>query len=125
MGMLQSLVASLLAGKTTDSDRSGSAKSWGMESDTGTTGSPDTHSNKTFQDTTANVPNCVERAIPTNQAVLAADKGVYQGTAVYLVVTPDASDGTKVMAYIVDAACVKKTPASSGKVLMTDSYARS
>jgi hypothetical protein len=44
---------------------------------------------------------------------------------VYLVVVPDASDSTKVTAYIVDAACVKQASASPGKLLLTHSYARS
>jgi hypothetical protein len=38
---------------------------------------------------------------------------------------PDASDSTKVTAYIVDAACVKQASASPGKLLLTHSYARS
>ncbi|MER6121186.1 hypothetical protein ABT173_00490 [Streptomyces sp. NPDC001795] len=124
-GTLQSQVASLLATKKTDGGRSGSAKPWGIESDTGVTGSTGSQPNKTFQGTTVDVPNCIEQAIHTNQVVLAADKGVYQGTAVYLVVTPDDADSTKVTAYIVDAACAKQASSSSGKVLMTHSYTRS
>jgi hypothetical protein len=50
---------------------------------------------------------------------------VYQGTAVYLVVTPDASDSTKVTAYLIDAACAKQASASPAKVLLTQSYTRS
>jgi hypothetical protein len=125
-GALPSQVANLLAGKT-DEGRSSSAKPWGAESNadkTGTTGTTGMQPNKTFQDTTGNVPPCIQQAITTNQTVLAADKGVYRGTAVYLVVTPDAADSNKVTAYIIDAACVKRASASPGKVLLTQSYAR-
>lgn len=123
-GTLQSQVANLLAGKT-DEGRSSSAKPWGAESNGDTTGTTGMQPNKTFQDTTGNVPPCIQQAITTNQTVLAADKGVYQGAAVYLVVTPDAADSTKVTAYIIDATCVKQASASPGKVLLTHSYARS
>lgn len=116
-GTLQSQVTSLLATQKTGDSRSGNAKPWGIESDSGTRGSQDGQ--------TANLPSCVEQAVHAHQAVLAADQGVYRGTAVYLVVTPDASDTTKVTAYIVDAACVKQASASPGKVLLTHSYARS
>lgn len=123
-GTLQSQVTNLLAGKT-DEGRSGSDKVWGVQSAPGTAGSSGMRPNKTFQDTTVNVPACIQQAITTHETVLAADKGVYQGTLVYLLVTPDASDSMKVTAYIVDAACVKQASASPGKVLLTHSYARS
>ncbi|OIJ91946.1 anti-sigma factor family protein [Streptomyces colonosanans] len=123
-GTLQSQVANLLATSKTSQGRSGSAKPWGIESDSGTTGSTE-QQNTTSQDTPAPVPNCIEQGIHSNETVLAADKGVYRGTAVYLVVTPDASDTSKVTAYIVDAACLKNASASPGKVLLTHSYARS
>ncbi|POX54932.1 anti-sigma factor [Streptomyces sp. Ru72] len=123
-GTLQSQVTNLLAGKT-DKGSSASEKPWGVQSDAGTTGSSGMRPNKTLQDTTVNVPTCVQQAVTTNQSVLAADKGVYQGTLVYLLVTPDASDSTKVTAYIVDASCVKRASGSPGKVLLTHSYARS
>lgn len=124
-GTLQSQVASLLEGKKSGDGRSGSAKPWGAESESGTTGSSDMQPNKTFQDTTVSVPTCIGQAIHTSQALLAADQGVYRGTAVYLVVAPDASDSTKVTAYIVDSGCTKQASASPGKVLLTQSYTRS
>ncbi|MFC3573472.1 anti-sigma factor family protein [Streptomyces yaanensis] len=125
-GTLPSQVAGLLAGKKKTGDgHSGSAKPWGIQSDGGTTGSPGMQPNKTLQGTVVDVPSCIEQAIRTEQAVLAADKGVYRGTAVYLVLTPDASDSTKVRAYIVDAACMKQASAAPAKVLLTHSYARS
>ncbi|MFF4208874.1 anti-sigma factor family protein [Streptomyces sp. NPDC001796] len=123
-GTLQSQVTNLLAGKT-DEGSPASDKPWGVQSDPGTTGSSGMRPNRTFQDTTVNVPTCVQQAVTTKESVLAADKGVYQGTLVYLLVTPDASDSTKVTAYIVDAACVKQASGPPGKVLLTHSYARS
>ncbi|GAA3042313.1 anti-sigma factor family protein [Streptomyces glomeratus] len=124
-GTLQKQVTDLLGGQKTGGGRAGSGKPWGVESEDNTSGSPGMRPNRTFQDTTANVPSCIEQAIRTHQAVLAADKGVYRGIAVYLVVTPDASDTTKVTAYLVDAACAKKASAAPGKVLLTRSYERS
>ncbi|MEU6094252.1 hypothetical protein [Streptomyces sp. NPDC047079] len=122
-GSLEKQVTDLLAGQKTGG-RVGSAKPWGIESEDGASGSAGMQPNRTFQDTTANLPGCIEQAIRTQQPVLAADKGVYQGTSVFLVVTPDASDTTKVTAYLVDAACVKKASVAPGTVLLTRSYAR-
>lgn len=124
-GTLKTQVANLLAGTDTGEGRSNSARPWGAQSEPGTTGSTGMERNKTLEGTTVNVPPCIQQAIHTNQTVLAADKGVYQGTAVYLVVTPDASDSTKVTAYLIDAACAKQASASSAKVLLTQSYTRS
>jgi hypothetical protein len=74
---------------------------------------------------TVPVPDCVQQGTGDGGAVLAAEKGTYKGTSVYLLVLPDASDGTKVTAYIVDSACAKQHSASPGKLLLTQSYARS
>jgi hypothetical protein len=81
--------------------------------------------NKTLRGTTVDIPPCIERAVDGHQAVLAADEGVYRGTRVYLVVTPDASDATRVAAYLVDASCTARSDASgTGQVLLTRSYTR-
>ncbi|WP_371330286.1 hypothetical protein [Streptomyces sp. TP-A0356] len=124
-GTLQSQVTDLLATKKTGESRSGSTRPWGVESDSGTAGPSGMQPNKTFKDTTVSVPRCIQQAIPANEVVLVADKGVYKGSAVYLVVTPDASDTTKVTAFVVDARCVKQASTSPGKVLLTHSYTRS
>ncbi|MET8950553.1 anti-sigma factor family protein [Streptomyces sp. NPDC004393] len=121
---LEKQVTDLLAGQKTGGGRAGSSKPWGVESQGDTTGSSGMESNRTFQDTTGSIPRCVEQAIHTDQPVLASDKGVYQGTFVYLLVAPDASAPTRVTAYIVDAACVKKASVTPGTVLLTRSYAR-
>ncbi|MFJ9753796.1 anti-sigma factor family protein [Streptomyces sp. NPDC101149] len=124
-GTLQSQVTTLLSGEEGGSARPESAKPWGIESADGNTGSSGLGHNKTFGGTTVTVPSCIEQAIRANQTVLASDEGVYQGTVVYLVLTPDASDSTRVTAYIVDATCVKQASATPGKVLLTQSYPRS
>ncbi|MEU6365109.1 hypothetical protein ABZ876_05060 [Streptomyces sp. NPDC046931] len=122
---LQKQVTDLLAGQKRGGGRAGSGKPWGVESEGDTSGPTGMRPNRTFQDTTANVPSCIEQAIRTHQTMLTADKGVYRGITVYLVVTPDASDTTKVTAYLVDAACVKKASVTPGKLLLTRSYERS
>lgn len=122
-GTLQGQVTDLLA--TRKGGRSSSAKPWGAESDPGTTGTQGMRPNQTFQDTSVALPTCIEQALHTGQAALAADQGVYRGTAVYLVVTPDVSDSTKVTAYLIDSTCVKQASASPGKVLLTTTYRRS
>ncbi|MGW3493270.1 hypothetical protein [Streptomyces sp. NPDC001020] len=123
-GTLPGQVAELLASSKTSEGHSNSAKPWGIESDSGTTGATGQR-NTTSQDTGVQVPDCIEQGIHSSETVIAADKGVYRGTTVYLLVMPDASDASKVTAYIVDAACLKQASASPGKVLLTQSYARS
>ncbi|MFF6996009.1 anti-sigma factor family protein [Streptomyces sp. NPDC008313] len=120
---LQGQVADLLASQRENDGRTKSGKpSLGIESDSGATGM---ERNNTFEGTTVRVPSCIEQAIPGNQALLASDEGVYDGRRVYLVVTPDASGSGRVTAYVVDAACTKRDPASKGEVLLKRSYARS
>ncbi|MEU8590554.1 hypothetical protein AB0C59_26660 [Streptomyces sp. NPDC048664] len=123
VGTLQGQVTDLLAAKKTVGGQTGSAKPWAAQSEPGT-GSSGMQSNQTFKDAGVTLPSCVEKALHTSQAVLAADQGVYQGKAVYLVVTPDASDSSKVTAFLVDSACVKPASSSPGKVLLTTSYSR-
>ncbi|MGW0789920.1 anti-sigma factor family protein [Streptomyces sp. NPDC002911] len=70
------------------------------------------------------VPPCVQQGIGRNAPALAIDEGTYQGTAAFLVVLPHATDSSRVQAYVVDAACVKSTPAAKGQLLLTHSYTR-
>ncbi|CAL9299757.1 anti-sigma factor family protein [Streptomyces sp. SudanB66_2053] len=71
------------------------------------------------------VPECVQESIGRNDAALATEQGIYQGRTALLVVLPDASDATRVTAYIVDATCVgNASPSSTAKVLLEHSYAR-
>ncbi|ROQ67596.1 hypothetical protein EDD93_2038 [Streptomyces sp. 840.1] len=70
------------------------------------------------------VPSCVEQGIGRNAAVLAVEKGTYQGADAFLVVLPHPTDTSRVEAYVVDAACVGAEPAAKGKLLLTHAYAR-
>jgi len=74
---------------------------------------------------TPEVPQCIQNGIHTDDAPLATENGVYQGTDAVLVVLRDASDSTRVTAYIVDASCVKTAPTGTAKVLLKQSYTRS
>ncbi|MFI1444870.1 hypothetical protein [Streptomyces fructofermentans] len=70
------------------------------------------------------VPECVRQGIGRDGEALAAEEGVYDGTPAYLVVLPDATDATRVNAYVVDSACVDKRSITAGKVLLQQSYPR-
>ncbi|MER7970641.1 hypothetical protein ABTX35_16865 [Streptomyces sp. NPDC096080] len=69
------------------------------------------------------VPSCVREGIGRDAPALAAEAGTYQGTGALLVVLPDASDGTKVTAYLMDTSCVSHpSSATKAKVLLTRTY---
>ncbi|MEU6530913.1 hypothetical protein ABZ869_17220 [Streptomyces sp. NPDC046928] len=72
-----------------------------------------------------NVPDCVRKGIGRDENALAAEEGVFQGKDALLVVLPDASDVTRVTAYLMDASCVQHPTKSAAKILLTESYARS
>ncbi|WP_405464985.1 hypothetical protein OG783_16150 [Streptomyces jietaisiensis] len=127
-GTLPDQVTTLL-GSDRGGAESGSAKPWntdpGEDSSAKSSGTA-MQPNKTLRGTTVDIPPCIERAIDGHQAVLAADKGVYKDARVYLVVTPDASDSSRVAAYLVDASCTARSDASgTGTVLLRQTYARS
>ncbi|MFJ1605248.1 hypothetical protein ACIOHS_18045 [Streptomyces sp. NPDC088253] len=122
-GELKTQVADLLAKNKSASTRSASPKRpWGVESNDAGNGSAGVD---TLITPTVQVPECIQKGTGSSATILAAQQGTYKGTTVYLVVVPDASDSTKVTAYIVEAACVKQASASPGKLLLTHSYARS
>ncbi|MCX4455371.1 hypothetical protein OG585_22450 [Streptomyces sp. NBC_01340] len=122
-GKLKTQVADLLAKNKSANTRSASPKRpWGAESNGAGNGSAGID---TLITPTVQVPDCIQKGTGSTATVLAAQQGTYKGTSVYLVVVPDASDSTKVTAYIVDAACVKQASTSPGKLLLTHSYARS
>ncbi|GHC76111.1 anti-sigma factor family protein [Streptomyces flavofungini] len=92
-----------------------------------TRSSPDGSPKKgsTMREEYVEVPACIEKGLG-GRTPLAADKGTYEGKNAYLVVVPHDTDGAKVSAYVVDAACVgaSASPNAKGKVLLTESYAR-
>ncbi|MFB7362793.1 hypothetical protein [Streptomyces hydrogenans] len=65
------------------------------------------------------LPPCVLAGTGRQDAVLASERGEYEGTSAYLLVLPDRADGDRVQAYVVDADCTGNTP---GKLLRTASY---
>jgi hypothetical protein len=74
--------------------------------------------------TSTALPDCVRQGIGRSESPLAFDHDTYEGTDSYLVLLPDTADPAKVDGYVVDASCTKSTPASPGKVLSKDTYAR-
>ncbi|MFD5817094.1 hypothetical protein [Streptomyces sp. NPDC127038] len=119
---LRGEVAGLLAKNKESGESSPGAKPWGVQSqDAGT----DPGDVKTLITPTPAVPQCVEQGTGDPGVLLAAKRGTFQGKSVYLLVVSDASDRTKVTAYLVDAACEKQSSPSPGKLLLTRSYARS
>jgi hypothetical protein len=69
------------------------------------------------------VPACVRDGIGRKDTALAVENGRYQGKKAMLVLLPDASDATRVTAYIVDATCVDHASANAdGNVLLQRSY---
>lgn len=65
------------------------------------------------------LPECVRAGTGRQDAVLASERGEYEGTSAYLLVLPDPEDSSRVEAYVVDASCTGNTPA---KLLRTASY---
>ncbi|MGV9785640.1 hypothetical protein [Streptomyces sp. NPDC003435] len=70
------------------------------------------------------VPDCVRGALHSGETVLGAKSGTYADKSAYLVVVPDKADSKRVTAYVVDASCTTRRPASAGDVLLKQSLAR-
>jgi hypothetical protein len=87
----------------------------------GTATAPEANHHQVFKAPT--VPGCVRDGIGRKDTALAVENGRYQGKSAMLVLLPDASDATRVTAYIVDATCVDPSAATAtGKVLLQRSY---
>ncbi|MER7680200.1 zf-HC2 domain-containing protein [Streptomyces sp. NPDC096934] len=124
-GTLQTRVTDLLAKtqKKNGGERSGGSNHpWGVESNGADNESAGVD---TLITPAVKIPECVQQGTGSTGAVLAAEKGTYKGTSVYLVVLPDTSDSARVTAYLVDATCEKSGGTAPGKLLLTHSYARS
>ncbi|MFE5035118.1 anti-sigma factor family protein [Streptomyces sp. NPDC056683] len=118
---LQSQVQDLL-GARTNTPR-GSQKPFGIESQPSGAGSTKTPYTTRIQPSVS-VPTCVRSGINQSGDVIGAKQGTYEGKDAFLVVLPDASDASRVTAFIVDATCGSKASASPGKVLLTESLSR-
>ena len=116
-GRLEAQVADLLAQK--QHTRKGSrTPGWGVES------APDSGGPRVLQQPTVEVPTCVQQGIGRDEDALATEKGVYKGTEVLLVVLPEASDPSRVTAYIVQSTCVDQPSTGAAKVLLKHTYDR-
>ncbi|MFJ8189849.1 anti-sigma factor family protein [Streptomyces sp. NPDC096094] len=115
-GKLKEQVAALVS-KEQDGAQNGprTPRSFGMESETG-------GENRVFKQPT--VPECIQRSIGRDDAALATKDGVYKGKEALLVVLPDASNDSRVTAYIVESACVAQPSVSKAGILLKHSYAR-
>ncbi|MET9884557.1 hypothetical protein ABZZ20_15710 [Streptomyces sp. NPDC006430] len=71
------------------------------------------------------VPPCVQVATGRSEAPLAAERGQYEGTEVYLVVLPHPGDPARVDAYLVGAGCADTPSTGPGKPLLNRTYPRS
>jgi hypothetical protein len=117
-GQLKDKVTGLISD---GSARNGSRtpRSFGMESENG----GETAENHVFKQPT--VPECIQKGIGRDDAAIATEQGVYKGKEALLVVLPDASNDTRVTAYIVESTCVDQPAVGKAKLLLKHSYARS
>ncbi|MFD8231218.1 hypothetical protein ACFV20_04900 [Streptomyces sp. NPDC059696] len=112
-GKLQKQVTDLLAKNKT--------KEGGSRTPLGAATAPGTNQPKVFREPV--VPGCVRDGIGRDETALATENGTFQGKKAMLVLLPDASDATRVTAYIVDATCVDHTPSTdTGEVLLERTY---
>lgn len=112
-GKLQKQVTDLLAENKTESG--------GSRTPFGAATAPGTNQPRVFRE--AVVPGCVRDGIGRDEAALATENGTYQGKKAMLVLLPDASDATRVTAYIVDATCVDHAASTAaGDVLLERTY---
>ncbi|MFE7897056.1 anti-sigma factor family protein [Streptomyces sp. NPDC057424] len=112
-GKLQKQVTGLLAENKTEGG--------GSRTPFGAATAPGTNQPKVFRE--AVVPGCVRAGIGRDDAALATENGTYQGKKAMLVLLPDASDASRVTAYIVDATCVDHAASTAvGEVLLERTY---
>ncbi|MFD5802297.1 anti-sigma factor family protein [Streptomyces sp. NPDC127020] len=119
-GKLKDKVTGLLAEGQGNESGPRTPRTFGTESENGNETGAENH---VFKQPT--IPECVEKGIGRDDAVIATEKGVYQGKDVLLVVLPDASNDSRVTAYIVDSSCVREPAVSKAEILLKHSYARS
>ncbi|MGW2636441.1 anti-sigma factor family protein [Streptomyces sp. NPDC001348] len=79
---------------------------------------------KTLIQPSVPVPQCIRKGIQANGDILGTKTGTYEGKNAFLVVLSNPSHSSRVTAYVIDASCVSRQPASAGKVLVKQSLAR-
>ncbi|MER5930199.1 anti-sigma factor [Streptomyces sp. NPDC002054] len=72
----------------------------------------------------AAVPQCVRAGTGRTEAPLAAERGTFQGTEVYLLVLPHPGDLAKVDAFLIGTACENTPGKAAGEPLLTETYPR-
>ncbi|MFJ9244335.1 anti-sigma factor family protein [Streptomyces sp. NPDC101776] len=124
-GKLESQVSDLLSSKSATNQGVKSGGPWNAATEpSGAESSIKTP--KTLIEPSGSIPDCIRQGVDRGTTnVLGFKKGTYNGTAAYLVVLPDASDNSRVTAYVVDAACVSRQTSTPGKVLLTQSFPHS
>ncbi|EFL16296.1 conserved hypothetical protein [Streptomyces sp. C] len=70
------------------------------------------------------VPPCVQLGTGRTEPPVAAERGSYQGTPVYLVVLPHPGDPALVDAYLMAAGCADNPAQTPNKPLLTSTYPR-
>lgn len=116
-GKLEKQVSDLLASSRSGGSGSRSPHTLGAESVPG-------DEPKILQDPIP-VPDCVQKGIGRSESALASEPGTYKGTDALLVLLPDASDTSRVMAYVMDKACVADPSVGKAAVLLKQSYPQS
>ncbi|MFK0047050.1 anti-sigma factor family protein [Streptomyces sp. NPDC090741] len=95
---------------------------YGLENTTPSPGLAPGDGNRT---TASSVPACVQDATGRPDTPLAAERGNYQGTEVYLLVLPHPGDSARVDAYLVGVQCTNTPSTAPDKPLLTRTYPRS
>ncbi|MFJ9211296.1 anti-sigma factor family protein [Streptomyces sp. NPDC102264] len=116
---LQSRVDALLAPGATVKESKGS-----QAEEPRATGGDRSTANSPLLQPEPEIPPCIRQGTGSTVPALAAEPGTYRGSSAYLVVLPDATDSTRVQAYVIDAACVDSDPSGKGKVLLKHAYLR-
>ncbi|WP_406183662.1 anti-sigma factor family protein [Streptomyces sp. NBC_01006] len=95
---------------------------YGLENTTPSPGLAPGDGNRT---TASSVPACVQDATGRPDTPLAAERGSYQGTEVFLLVLPHPGDSARVDAYLVGVQCTNTPSTAPDKPLLTRTYPRS
>ncbi|MEV7613119.1 hypothetical protein [Streptomyces sp. NPDC089799] len=100
----------------------GEATTFGLE---GTTPGLTAPEDRSAQSRGPGVPQCVRAGTGRAEPPLAAERGTFQGTEVYLLVLPHPGDPARVDAYVLDSTCENNPGTATGAPLLKGTYPRS
>jgi hypothetical protein len=80
--------------------------------------------NQTMQQPSVPLPDCIRAGLRRDDDALATKEGTYDGKKALLVLFPDTSNTSHVMAYVVDTTCRNHPSVGPAQVLVERSYAR-